>query len=135
MSVSGLPPEQALIGREVLLEARFEDGRLIASKIKPQNDVFLDDKLENFSITAYVDQRNDEAQLFGLSLVGLAERADAEEGDSKRGGSLVVMQGRLAKTTGAIEIQTIHSLEDPFEQPSKGRLEEGTKGSEEKSEG
>ena len=135
MSVSGLPPEQALIGRDVLLQARFEGGRLFASKIKPQDDVLLGDNLENFSIAAYVDQRSDQTQLFGLSLLGLAEGIDAEKNSFEREGNLIVMEGRRAKTTGAIDIQTIHSLEDPFEQPSKGRLERETEGGEKEPEG
>ncbi len=115
MSVAGLPPERALAGREVLLQGRLEEGRLVASQLKPLDRSAAAGQLETFSIAAYVNQADDRLQLFGFSLSGLASRFSRTTSGVDDGGRLVIIDGRLAKTSDGIEIEQMYAIEDPFQ--------------------
>lgn len=123
MSADGLPLENSLVGRDVLLLAQLENGRLIAPKVTPQGGASVGDQLENFSIAAYVDQQNGQALLFGLPLIGLDGEYDVENDEQERESRLLVIDGRLAAAAGTIEVQNVHRLANPFEKASRGKDE------------
>lgn len=124
----GLSANEDWLGREVLLRGRLDEGRLTAAGLTPQIEIPFDGRLRNLSIASFVDRRDPQARLRGLTVKRRPDvRSLQPDSIEVEDDTLMIMDGHIVSESLEFQVERVR---EPAEasKPNEGETEADANG-------